>query len=373
MGVLRLILAVTVVLAHSDALFGLTFTGAVVAVQVFFMISGFYMAMVLDLKYQGRGAYRIFLINRILRLYPIFLTVLVLTIVVSLVSFMGSGEWLRLEPYVLYFTTLEWKDKAYLLLSNFLILGQDLALFLGIDAGRGVLYFTPNFLDSNPTVSKFLIVPQAWTLSLELMFYFVAPFLVRFSWKLLVSLIIVSLSLRLFVYFPLGLAHDPWTYRFFPTELALFLLGLIAYRLVKTGFIQSFSDVAQRWVVILFFSVLLCYQFLPFVSGGLAHVKNWLFYLFAVVALPIVFERTKHIKWDSQVGELSYPIYISHWLVIMLIQLYQPGLDRSNLQGEFALLYTVIFSITLIYFISRPVENIRQKIAKKLRVEFERL
>jgi peptidoglycan/LPS O-acetylase OafA/YrhL len=70
MGLLRLILALTVVIAHSKAAFGLRFTADIGAAEVFFMISGFYISIILDKKYTGEGSYTLFLSNRFLYLFP---------------------------------------------------------------------------------------------------------------------------------------------------------------------------------------------------------------------------------------------------------------------------------------------------------------
>ena len=100
MGFLRFILAITVILAHNGALFGFTFVGGLAAVQIFFMISGFYMTMVLNMKYIGSGSYKIFIVNRILRLYPAYLITMLLTIIVSILSYIIFGEWMRLDIWI---------------------------------------------------------------------------------------------------------------------------------------------------------------------------------------------------------------------------------------------------------------------------------
>ena len=60
--------------------------GGVVAVQAFYIISGFYMALILNTKYVGAGAYRVFIGNRFLRIYPVYWVVLILTVVLSCFS-----------------------------------------------------------------------------------------------------------------------------------------------------------------------------------------------------------------------------------------------------------------------------------------------
>ena len=43
-----------------------------VSVQVFYIISGFYMALILNTKYVGPGSYRVFIANRLLRIFPAY-------------------------------------------------------------------------------------------------------------------------------------------------------------------------------------------------------------------------------------------------------------------------------------------------------------
>ena len=54
MGILRTILALAVVVYHSYKLFGLRMCGGQVAVESFYMISGFYMALILNEKYKTK-------------------------------------------------------------------------------------------------------------------------------------------------------------------------------------------------------------------------------------------------------------------------------------------------------------------------------
>ncbi|MDH6355821.1 peptidoglycan/LPS O-acetylase OafA/YrhL [Dysgonomonas sp. PH5-45] len=88
MGIIRLLLAISVVINHSTAIFGCRLVGGAVAVQAFYIISGFYMAMILTEKYVGKGSYKLFISNRFLRLYPIYWAILLVVILysVSLVS-----------------------------------------------------------------------------------------------------------------------------------------------------------------------------------------------------------------------------------------------------------------------------------------------
>jgi peptidoglycan/LPS O-acetylase OafA/YrhL len=361
MGLLRIILAVTIVIAHSDTLFGFRFTGSLVAVEVFFIISGFYMTMILDIKYIGKGSYTLFLSNRFLRLYPIFWVVLILTILASIISSVFFNSWFILSHYVGYFDVMAPETLLFQIITNIALLGQDVVMFLGFNQESGGMYFTHNFRTSDPMFYKFLLVPQAWTLGIEVVFYLIAPFIVRKSNLFIASLIVVSMSIRIFIYFYLGYINDPWTYRFFPSELALFLLGTVSYRLYKANKIQNinFFGVELKYLIgILFFLVLIFYQFLP--KFGFGHIFNWLFYGFFCLSLPFIFELSNSSKIDARIGELSYPVYISHILVIGCMNFFLSVSGWQEYRGEMACLFTILFSYILVRLISDPIEEIRK-------------
>jgi len=81
-GLLRLLLAVAVVFVHSGMNSVWTLTGATVAVETFFIISGFYMALVYNEKYaKTKMPYWSFFSSRILKIYPMYYLVLVASFV----------------------------------------------------------------------------------------------------------------------------------------------------------------------------------------------------------------------------------------------------------------------------------------------------
>jgi peptidoglycan/LPS O-acetylase OafA/YrhL len=355
MGALRVILAAAVIIAHSGTVFGLRLTGGEVAVQVFYMVSGFYMTLILDTKYRGKGSYPLFISNRFLRIYPVFWVVLLLTLLMFCATYRFTASWGGLASFHALAGAMSPGTLAFFILSNLLIFGQDLVFFLGLDSAGGGLFFTSRFADTHPRCYEFLVVPQAWTLGIELLFYLVAPFIVRRRAVVVVCLIAASLSLRLALHSGLGYNHDPWTYRFFPSELALFLAGTLAYKLYRhlSSSRQScFSVRIQGAVVTAYFSLLLAFQFLPLTKTP--------FYLLTGIALPFIFQFTKSLKLDAKIGELSYPMYISHVLVISAVT---PLIERFGLQqqsGPISVAATVLFSAALVRFVVDPIEVFRQ-------------
>lgn len=247
MGILRVILAITVVIAHSDPFLGLKFPGALVAVEAFYIISGFYMTMILNRKYVGKGSYFLFLSNRFLRIYPIYWAILLLTIAVSIASHFFMGSWFSLAPYIEHWQSLETGTIVFQIATNLALFGQDVVMFLGVNQETGGMYFTHDFWLSSPVFYIFLLVPQAWSIGIELSFYLIAPLIVRKNITPIIMLIIGSILVKTITFFYLELTEDPWTYRFFPSELSLFLMGSVSYRLYDSYKIQNITILNRKY------------------------------------------------------------------------------------------------------------------------------
>src|SRR5713226_5516703 len=86
MGILRLLFALSVLISHSRQFFGYNIANPTIAVFSFFIISGFYMGLVLDKKYGVRSKF-LFLSNRFLRIYPLYWLTLLIAFVLILVKF----------------------------------------------------------------------------------------------------------------------------------------------------------------------------------------------------------------------------------------------------------------------------------------------
>ena len=326
MGLLRLLLAVSVVLVHTRGCFGFRPLGAAEAVQAFYIISGFYMAMILTEKYHGPGSYRLFLTNRFLRIYPIYWIAAALSVFAWMICYWLTGQAGPLAARV----SVGLPGCAALGVSNALIFGQDAILFTSVDA-HGGLYLTSNCWSSSLPASEFLVVPQAWSLGIELLFYLCAPFLVRRSPRNIITVIVASLVLRCFIYHQLGWTHDPWTYRFFPTELAFFLSGSLAYRLYCRIRTRTLSRRLILPGLAVFFLTCLLYQFVPAWNAGGIVIKQWIFYAIVWAAIPWLFAASKNSRLDRYLGELSYPLYIVHFLAVWFLPplLQQLGIAQS--------------------------------------------
>ena len=360
MGILRVLLALFVVLDHFRSFSIFNFPGGVFAVKVFFIISGFYMTMILDKKYVGKGSYKLFITNRFLRLYPIYWVVLGLTVIVSFISCFTLNDCLRLTQYVVYNDIMNFSTLTFLGFTNLFLFGQDVVMFLGMNSTTGSMFFSNDFNLTNPQFHTFLFVPQAWTIGMELLFYIVAPFIVRRETKIILLVIAVSLLLRIFIYYYLGWNHDPWSYRFFPHELALFLLGAISFRYYQYIIKRPVKIELRAIIILLYFIFLLFYEYIPGTGTLLSNIKILAFYCFTGFAIPYIFQLTKKSKLDNRIGDLSYPIYIVHMFIIYITTLLLTRFEWQISRGFLVITATIVVSYLLVRFVADPVEKIRQ-------------
>jgi peptidoglycan/LPS O-acetylase OafA/YrhL len=351
MGFLRILLSIAVVIEHSASVFGWRLLPGNAAVEAFFIISGFYMALILNEKYTGAVSNFLFFRNRFLRLFPIYWVVLLITIMISAASYALTKNGLFFWAYL----TTPLSGSAYLFLGliNLIMLGQDVTVFMEVQKMAGAFLFTSNFREVPLAASRFLLVPQAWSLSLELMFYLIAPFLLRRSWKPIFIVMMVSLMIRVFILYGVGWDHDPWNRRFFPSEVAFFLLGALAYKIYARVKTDSRFIKYARFVTIVILSISLLYRLLPNF-----YAKEYVYYLALLISLPFLFEATRNFRFDRIIGEYSYPVYLTHILIVRLL------LTFTSLPKYYLGIVTIALSIALSYFllkwVSEPLERLRE-------------
>ena len=355
MGFLRLVLAISVVLAHSHSIFGLRLVNGFASVQTFFIISGFYMSLILNEKYVGSGSYWLFFSNRVLRLFPTYWLTLIITLFVCTSVGWGTGNWLSLSNYTGNTSVImTWRSFVVLAASNLFILGQDVLHFFNLNPISGDLEFAPG-----TTMSSFLLVPQAWSIGIELLFYAIAPFIVRKSAKWAVVTIIATSGLRFFIYRKLDENFDPWLYRFFPTQLGFFLLGNLSYKgyvFIRSQVFSARQNTYINLLILLFLSITILFQF------AFRNPASWWFYYIAsCVILPFLFLRTKTSRIDRYIGELSYPVYIIHIAVLLILTPILKNAGLESVLGLICVLCSVLMSVLINRYLVEPIEAFRQR------------
>ena len=163
--------------------------------------------------------------------------------------------------------------------------------------------------------------------------------------------------MRLLLQFWFGLYGDPWSYRFFPSELALFLIGAIGYRVYRSS--PNAADPRLAW---LYAILCTCTAVALLINRwhGMSRIASVGLLLMFVLAIPHLFRFTKSNSIDRILGELSYPIYICHFLVIWAIDslgIVGLGIVRAVI----IIVVTLMLSCVLYWGIDRPVDNWRHR------------
>jgi peptidoglycan/LPS O-acetylase OafA/YrhL len=372
LGILRTILALLVVGSHLHA-----FGGAAFAVKSFFIISGFYMALVINTRYYALPISS-FYGSRLLRLLPLYWIVGLLTLIAEIVLVPRGQYFDKLASPLAYGAGLDLSSLPlsiifYIGVSLATMLGLDTGLWLGFDRVGGALSIAPNFAPGATSVMALNPVPQGWTIGLELLFYAMAPFIVRRPIWVIGLFCVFSLAFRLGM-MALGFSGEPWNRTLFPSELIYFLLGVLGYRLylilpqlkLSAGVETAFS-LAVLAIAIIYWPVE------HFIRGSLV----WYFwdtmpFLLIAAGIPFLFKLTKESVLDANIGELSYPIYMCHVLVFGLIN-WSPLNDTPVIGSGwpryiFTILLVIVAAFVLDRLIVLPIDKIRVRLGAKKRI-----
>jgi len=310
-GTLRLVLAATVALSHIGGNFGNLWNG-VVAVVIFYMISGYAMTGLLLARFPGPNSAPTFYLERIVRLVPQYYFWLALAIFTSLFLkwYSYSVDTNGFIPYGIF---------AYLTV-----------IPLGLQSYLGSV--------------NALILPQATTLGIEITLYVFSPWILK-SRKL--SWVAALTCLSLFVATALKiLPENIYTYYTSPGPMIFYLLGSFLYRNDWT----SLSIFTVALIIILLFVLLQRF--------------NMEFLLGVIVGLPIMFGlmRFPPNKFDSALGDASYGCFLGHGAVFFTMSHY---LGITEYTTPFRIVATILACLVgwgAFYLVERPTVPFRRRL-----------
>lgn len=310
---------------------------------------------------RGPGLNGAFYLNRALRIYGTYLPFLGAHLLIFGLLALSGGE----SPLAAFFASpLMVGEKLLLGLANLVGLGQDAFFLLRVEDGH--LVWTGHFNAQDPAGAfQFAVIPAAWSLSLELVFYAIAPFIARRPAWQVGALAAFSLGLRAW-----GVRHgfvgDPFEARFFPFELLLFLLGILAYKAWAAGR-ERWDGPAGKALAIATFALILAWPwwsrgwpadefFTPprlFLPGTLAYT------------LPAIHDWSRSSRVDHTIGELSFPTYLGHTLVYGLLS----GVPALRAQPGLLLAAAIAVTLGLAWLTLRTldtnVEALRLRLARR--------
>lgn len=342
MGPIRLFLALSVVMGHTGGtILGFHGIYPFPAVNAFFVISGFYMTLVLNEKYDPSHN-SLFFVNRIIRLFPTYFIGLALVLIVSAVL-PAANMWQKPN---------EAFSLIYVVAMNLFIFGQDLIYVFCIPDGE---------LCVDPMAAS--LDPPAWSIAVELMFYAIAPFLLR-SINKTAAFAAVGIAYLLTLTVWEADILQFWKssvlpnatiatlrYYFFPSSIMFFGLGALSYHIHKLARGRDFKRAFGYSLIFLVVALIKPEAYL-----------TWKRTLLFALSLPIIFELTKKSTIDRFVGEFSYPVYILHFPILAVLYRYWTG-DRQWFTLT-AVLTTLGVAAIVFLMVERPIDAYRAKLSK---------
>ena len=272
-GYYRLILAL-IVAVHHAGLWPWGIRWGISCVVAFFMISGYSVSALAERQF-GQGSAWLFWRDRVLRIFPQYLFWLVAT---SIAVFGFDRRWL------FQYGRPDWIN----VLCNVLVLPDSFWMYI-------------------PSLAALFILPQAWSLSIELMFYALLPAIARCRW-LEWSLALGGLTVFVLATASVLAPEENYSYRLLPGTLPFFLLGRALYR-------------RDRAIQVVLLGGLMANLAAIWLAGRLGRGFNLELLCGAPLAYAALRLTTsaKTLWGDRMAGHLSYGIFLAQiWILAML-------------------------------------------------------
>jgi peptidoglycan/LPS O-acetylase OafA/YrhL len=222
-------------------------------------------------------------------------------------------------------------------------------------------------------------IAPAWSLAVELKAYLLLPFVIFFK-SVKVSLSAISMVIFLVASFGF-IDTDLYTVNTIFGTLFIFILGTSIYNVntrknKKPDFFDLYFPVIAYVLMLLLMIVLgVVYREMIFIENVMEIAVG------VMIGLPVItYIANSNIKipFNSLFGDLSYGLFLSHFLVINIINHYSGitfsyGINESNahispyLYVISVFLLSVIISLIALYLVERPIKKYRFHLTKDLK------
>ncbi len=304
-------------------------SGGFIGVDIFFVISGFLITKIILSKLEKSNFKLVdFYVSPAQRIVPAYYVAITIAMVVSLAMFT------YLDAY--YLNLIYYKCVAFV--SN-------------ITLGRMDTYFAPDMSEI-----PFL---HTWTLAIEMQFYFILPLILMFVKRKYLKFVLPFLIALLLSYAQYYIIEGSKSSIYFSllARAPEFLIGSVV-ALVNKEFKNNLLAILS-FVVLLTASILISEK--SDFPGLLSLVP-----CVATSALILLRNSTISNKLLSHpimvyIGELSYSIYLWHWIVLALMRYYVIEYTLSASWFILALALIVVLSILSYYFIEKATRKLSRK------------
>jgi peptidoglycan/LPS O-acetylase OafA/YrhL len=304
-GYLRFILAFFVLISHVNVrIFDLN--PGETAVVMFYLLAGHVVAHLWD-NVLPAGSNRLFRFyrDRVLRIMPLYLYVICLTLVFLLLTGYGKPEY-----------------SFFKLLGNLLVVPVNYYMVLDTT----IL-----------TDPSWALIPVAWSLGAELQAYLILPLImVSRQWKIL----LIAGSFSVYMLANVGVVHpDYFGYRLIFGVFFMFAAGACIQRTKNRS--RHLPDRIDRIFPWLLWLVIISLFLIFSATGGFVpgYTKETFLGLFLGIPLVFIGSRTQmKLPHNALLGSLSYGVFLAHFLVIWVLDYLIPFVMAPPLQ---------IFAVTL--------------------------
>jgi peptidoglycan/LPS O-acetylase OafA/YrhL len=286
---LRAVAAVLVVIYHAKVT-----SGGYIGVDIFYVISGFLITGLLLRELDGTGslALKAFYLRRVKRLLPASFFVLFVTAIVA---------------WIVYPTTLRHG------------LGKDIAAAGAYVSNYLFALWQMDYQNLNATPP---VVIHYWSLAVEEQFYLFWPFIIlalyRFGARRAVFIGVAAITIASFLLSLFLTPREPiWSFYSLPTR--AWELGIGALLLFIPKRIRFSSNYGWAALALILYGTLTFTDKTPF--PGTAALVPVIGTAFAIASLnnwPRAMNRFGNLKIVQWLGEISYPLYLWHWPVLVI-------------------------------------------------------
>jgi peptidoglycan/LPS O-acetylase OafA/YrhL len=254
---------------------------------------------------------------------------------------------------------MSWWQIASLVISNWTMFGLDIPSLFHFKGDVGFLFFhfpqPADAPDGAKWVGEFRTIGQAWSIGVEIWFYLIAPFLIVLPTRWIVLIGLTSVALKS-VMMNFGLL----TYFFFPAELYFFIVGTLLYRAYAANLFGKLDRRIEYGVLTLVVTLMVFFDRLPQTAA------IYVIYATSIPSIPILFDLTRKSRFDIALGNLSYPIYIVHMLIISVafaILHHTNAKINGSVIASIVIVAVLVASMALYLVVEKPVDEMRQRLA----------
>ena len=242
-----------------------------------------------------------------------------------------------------------------------------------------VLDWTKNislgFLHWRPVEVEPMLVPAAWALTVELFFYMLICLGISRTLSRVKVWFVCSVAYVLTTYF----LNWPWEDRYFPLAAGSlpFSIGAGIFFLASTSNRIAPSDLMTRKLFALF--VLNAAFWCLLRMRGNHEFADFGFYSNLLICSLLIYfiarggiMSNRLMKWDANIGRFSYPIYLVHWQIGLMMSwiIWGEAFSEPTARGFLNLVISGFVIIPICWislrFIDSPVQKIRNAIKQNL-------